>query len=291
LVLKILANTTRNQLVSFRCRTLLLIVLVSSPGVPAAVVAAQENAVAPSAAGQAEKDLDNDKRIALEAQRMAEADPSEDNLFQYASSLMQLNYPSAEIIYRFAVGKYPDSVRLHAGLASALEGQSQFDEAANEFYRASELAPTDPHPLEFLVAGKYIPSALAEKVLDGLRRLRRLYPNDGLILFDYEMALSNRYTDHASPAPPDFVPMVKKAIRLTPQLPEAYFQLSLVYEDKKQYVQEVEALRRAVQLSPRDARFRFRLAIAYKSIGKSDLYLREMSAFKQIQADSAIAAP
>jgi tetratricopeptide (TPR) repeat protein len=277
--------------VSFRYCAFLLIALFWSPSAPAGVVAVQENGAAPPAADQTTKDLDNYKAIALEAQRMAEADPSEDNLFQYASSLMKLNYHSAEIIYRFAVGKYPDSVRLHAGLASALEGQFQLDEAAAELCRAAELAPTDPHPLEFLVAGKYIPPALSQEVLDGLRRLRRLYPNDGLILFDYEMALSNRYTDHASPAPPDFVPILKKAIRLTPQLPEAYFQLSLVYEDRKQYAEEVEALRRAVQLSPQEARFRFRLAMAYKHIGNDDLYLKEMSVFKQIQAYPAIAAP
>jgi len=291
LVLRISAATPRNWLVSFCLRTLLLIVLVSSQSAAAAVVAVQVNGAAPPPAGQTEQTLESYKTIALEAQRLAEADPSEDNLFQYASSLMKLDYHSAETIYRFAIGKYPNSVRLHAGLASSLEGQSQIDEAAAELYRAAELAPTDPHPLEFLVATKQIPSALSQNVLDGLRRLRRLYPNDGLILFDYEMVLSNRYTDGSSPAPPDFVPILKRALRLTPQLPEAYFQLSLVYEDKNDYPEEAQVLRRAVQLSPQDPRFRFRLAMAYKRLGNNDLYLKEMSIFKQIQAHSAIATP
>jgi len=277
--------------VSFCLRTLLLIVLISSQCLAAAAVVAQANGVGAPAADQSEQTLESNKKIALEAQRMAEADPSEDNLFQYASSLMQLDYHSAETIYRYAIGKYPSSVRLHAGLASALEGQSQLDEADAELYRASELAPTDPHPLEFLVEGKYVPPALSQKVLNGLLRLRKLYPNDGLILFDYEMVLSNRYSDGSSPAPPDFVPILKKAIRLTPQLPEAYFQLSLVYEEKKDYADEAQTLRRAVQLSPRDSRFRFRLAMAYKRLGKDDLYLNEMSVFKQIQAQSPIATP
>lgn len=275
---------------SFLFRTLLLIVLVSSRSTAAVVAAVQAND-APPPADQKEQTLDRYKREALEAQRLAEADPSEDNLFHYASSLMKLDYHSAETIYRFAIGKYPNSVRLHAGLASALEGQSQVDEAAAELYRASELAPTDPHPLEFLVEGKYVPPALSLKVLDGLRRLRRLYPNDGLILFDYEMVVSNRYTDGSSPAPPDFVPILKRAIRLTPQLPEAYFQLSLVYEDRKDFAEEAQALRQAVQLSPQDPRFRFKLAMAYKRLGKDDLYLKEMSIFKQIQAQSLVTAP
>ena len=233
----------------FSSRILLFLVLVASRDTAASTIDIQENATSPSAAKQMDQNIESHKKVALEAQRMAEAEPSEINLFLYATSLMKLDYHSAETIFRFALGKYPNSVRLHAGLASALEGQSQFDEAAAELCRAAELAPSDPHPLEFLVATKYIPPALSQKVLDGLLRLHRLYPQDGLILFDYEMARSNRYTDSSSQLPPDFVTILKEAIRLTPKLSEAYFELSSVYEHGKAYAEEVRVLRRAVQLS------------------------------------------
>jgi tetratricopeptide (TPR) repeat protein len=265
--------------------TLLLLLFFAAPrDANAAIIAIQEDGTATPTRGQMEQNLDKYKKAALEAQRSAEADPSETNLFLYASSLMKLNFQSAETIYRFAVGKYPNSVRLHAGLASALEGQSQFDEAAAELYRAAELAPSDPHPLEFLVATKYIPPALSQKVLDGLLRLHRRYPHDGLILFDYEMVRSNRYTDSSSPLPPDFVSTLKEAIRLTPELPEAYFELSSVYENNKAFAEEARLLRRAITFSPQDARFRYRLAMAYKRLGNNDLYLKEMSLFEQIRA-------
>ncbi len=268
----------------FRFRILLALVLFTWRSSPAATVTTQENGTLPSTAGQVAQDHEKYKNSALEAQRVAEAQPSEANLFLYASSLMKLDYHSAETIYRFAVGKYPDSVRLHAGLASALEGQSQFDEAAAELYRAAELAPSDPHPLEFLVATKNIPPALSQQVLDGLLRLHRRYPQDGLILFDYEMVRSNRYTDSSSPLPPDFVTILKEAIRLTPNLPEAYFELSSVYEIGKAYAEEVRLLRRAIQFAPQDARFRYRLAMAYKRLGNNELYLKEMAIFEQIHA-------
>lgn len=268
----------------FGSRILLLIVLAASRDTAASAISIQENGTSPPTTKQENQNIESDKKVALEAQRAAEADPSEANLFVYASSLMKLDYHSAETIYRFAVGKYPDSVRLHAGLASALEGQSQFEEAAAELCRAEDLAPSDPHPLEFLVATKYIPAALSQKVLDGLLRLHRLYPRDGLLLFDYEMARSNRYTDSYSELPPDFVSTLKEAIRLTPALPEAYFELSSVYESKKAYTEEVQVLRHAVQFSPQDARFRYRLAMAYKRQGNNDLYLKEMSIFEQIHA-------
>lgn len=266
----------------FGSRILLLLVLAASRNAAALTIAVQENPPAPPTAQQTDQTIESDKKVALEAQRAAEADPSEANLFVYASSLMKLDYHSAETIYRFAVGKYPDSVRLHAGLASALEGQSEFDEAAAELCRAADLAPSDPHPLEFLVATKYIPVALSQKVLDGLLRLHRLYPQDGMLLFDYEMARSNRYTDSSSQLPLDFVPTLKEAIRLTRALPEAYFELSSVYESKKAYTEEVRVLRHAVQFSPLDARFRYRLAMAYKRLGNNEQYLKEMSVFEQI---------
>jgi tetratricopeptide (TPR) repeat protein len=232
-------------------------------------------------AAAADPPLTPHQQAALNAQRRAEADPSEVNLFLYASSLMKLDYPSAEKIYRFAIGKYPASVRLHAGLASALWAQGHLDEGAAELCRAAEIAPDDPHPLEFLVAAGHVPAPLAQKVTDGLRRLRHRYPQDGLILFDYEMALSNRCCADA-PIPDDFVPTLKEAIRLSPKMPEAHFQLSLAYEKQGEYSKELEALRKAVQLAPTDEHYRYNLAMLYKRMGNTAGFKREMSAFLKL---------
>lgn len=199
---------------------------------------------------------------------------------------MKLDYHSAEVIYRFALEKYPDSVRLHSGLASALGSQSNYDEAASQLLKAADLAPADPHPLEFLVTTQAIPQAMAERVADGLLRLHRMYPQNGLILFDYEMVLSNRYIDTTSPVPPDFIERLKEAIRLNPRLPEAYFQLGIVYDNQKAYADEVQLLCRAVQLSPGDNQYRYHLAMAYRRLGNKAAFLKEMSIVQQIRSQS-----
>lgn len=240
----------------------------------------------PRQADKSDPQSSTHKQAALEAQKKAESDPSEDNLFLYASSLMKLDYPSAEKIYRFGISKYPDSVRLHAGLASALWALGRPDEGAEELCRAAELAPTDPHPLEFLVATEHIPASLSQKVATGLWQLRRRYPQDGLILFDYEMVVSNRYSAN-SPIPEDFVATLKEAIRLTPNLPEAYFQLSLVHEQQKEYTQELEALRHAVQLAPQDEHYRYNLAMLYKKLGDTAAFQRELSVFLKLHNASS----
>lgn len=232
-------------------------------------------------AAVAQDRLSPNKRAALEAQRRAEADPSEANLFVYAASLMKLDYPSAEKIYRFGTGKYPDSVRLHAGLASALWAQGRVDEGAAELYRAAEIAPDDPHPLEFLVSAGHIPAAMVQKVTDGLWKLHLRYPRDGLILFDYAMAASHRCCGN-DPAPADFVPNLQEAIRLTPQLPEAYFQLSLVYEQQEDDAKELQVLRKAVQLAPEDEHYRYNLAMLYKRMRNTEGFQREMAAFLRL---------
>jgi tetratricopeptide (TPR) repeat protein len=237
-----------------------------------------------------EPTLSTVKKAALEAQRKAESDPSEDNLFLYASSLMKLDYASAEKIYRFAIAKYPDSVRLHAGLASALWSQGRRDEGAAELWRAAEIAPDDPHPLEFLVSMEYIPPALSRKVVEALRQLHRRYPQDGLILFDYEMVVSNRYSVNAM-IPEDFVPTVQEAIRLTPRLPEAYFQLGLAYEQQKAYVKALPALRQAVELAPGDEHYRYNLAMLYKKMGNKEAFQRELSAFLKMHNSSSKSSP
>lgn len=258
-----------------------LLVLVSWYVAPAFSLGLQDGKTAPGSEPKPEPELSAHKKAALEAQRRAEADPSEANLFFYASSLMKLDYPSAEKIYRFGIGKYPDSVRLHAGLASALWAQGRVDEGAAELYRAAEIAPDDPHPLEFLVAAGHIPASLSQKVADGLRNLHHRYPRDGLILFDYEMAVSYRCCGN-DPVPDDFVSTLEEAIRLTPQLPEAHFQLSLVYEQQGEYSKELEALRRAVQLAPENEQYRYNLAMLYKKMGNTERFQKELSAFLKL---------
>jgi Flp pilus assembly protein TadD len=255
------------------------------------IASAPPHAMQESGSGQAATDkagpgLSTEKQVALEAQRKAESDPSEENLFLYASSLMKLDYPSAEKIYRFGTGKYPDSVRLHAGLASALWAQGHRDEGAVELCRAADLAPDDPHPLEFLAATQYVPPSLFQKVVDGLLQLHRRYPQDGLILFEYEMVVSNRYSENA-PIPEDFVPTLQEAIRLAPRLPEPYFQLGLAYEQQKSYAKALQALRQAVQLSPRDEHYRYNLAMLYKKTGNKQAFQREMSAFLKLHNSSS----
>jgi tetratricopeptide (TPR) repeat protein len=268
----------------------ILVFVVSLKTAPA-IVSMQQKAIAPAGAGQTTQELEHSKKIALEAQRKAEVDPSEANLFEYASSLMKLDYHSAEVIYRFAAYKYPDSVRLHTGLASALGAQSLLDEAAAELCKAAEIAPEDPHPLEFLVAAQYIPAELTQKVTDGLLRLHHLHLHDGLILFDYEMVVSKRYMDPSTPPPHDFVPILKQAIRLNPHLPEAYFQLSLVYEEEKAYAEEIQALLRAVKMSPQDEHYRYRLAMVYKRLGDNAHFQREFPLFQQLHSRSSAKTP
>lgn len=272
--------------VAARFRILLLLVLLVAPNARAVLAGMQEGSSERSSAGAAKPTLDEYKRISFHAQRLAESNPSEDNLFVYASSLMNLDYHSAAVIYAYALQKYPDSVRLHVGLASALGSQSDYDGAAAEFLKAADLAPADPHPLEYLLRTQAIPPAMAERVADGLLRLHRMYPQDGLILFDYEMVLSNRYNDSTSPVPSDFVEQLKEAVRLTPHLPEAYFQLGLVYDEGKAYADEVQVLRRAVQLSPLDEQYRYHLAMAYKRHGNKAAFLKEMSTIQQMLSQS-----
>ena len=123
-------------------------------------------------------------------------------------------------------------------------------------------------------------------MLDGLRQLRQRFPQDGLILFDYEMVLSNRYEDR-SRVPKDFVTTVKEAIRLNPNLPQAYFQLSLVYDEEKAYAEEAQVLRQAIRLSPQNEQYRYNLAMVYKRLGNKDAFLKELSVFQRLHSQSS----
>ncbi len=68
-------------------------------------------------------------------------------------------------------------------------------EGAQLLCEAEDLNPSDPHPMEILADTEIVPPALAPKITSQLASLHKRYPNDGLILFDYTMVQSGRWSN------------------------------------------------------------------------------------------------
>jgi tetratricopeptide (TPR) repeat protein len=232
----------------------------------------------------AEKDY---KGAVLQYQAAAQADPSEENVFDYGTTFVRLDYGAAIKILRYGVDKYPGSVRLHVALGTALYALGQSDEGAAVLCRAEELDPSDPHPMEILAATEIVPPSLQQRVISFLADLQRRYPKDGLILFDYTLVKSGRWSGDQDAMPEHYADSMRAVLALNPELAQAHFQLALAYAHQGRYNDEIISLKKAIVLSPEKEEYHFRLASAYRKTGNNAGFDEEIAKFQRLHERNA----
>ena len=142
-----------------------------------------------SAADAAEKQ-GNALEAAREYQRAAELEPSEANLFDWGTELLT-HRAADQAVEVFANGHrlFPRSTRMLLGLAVALYSRGSYDQAAQRFFEAADLNPSDPAPYLFL--GKVSSGAITDS--DGfderLERFARLQPENAWANYYYAASL------------------------------------------------------------------------------------------------------
>ena len=183
----------------------------------------QDRAELHSLLGAAESGENNYKAAAIEYQKAATIDPSEANVFDFGMSLLHLDQNAAITIFRYGLQKYPKSVKVHVALGAALYAAGKSLEGAQLLCDAEDLNPSDPHPMEILADTEIVPPALAPKITSQFASLHKRYPNDGLVLFDYTMVQSGRWSNDKAALPPHFTDSLKAALTLNPQTPSSLF--------------------------------------------------------------------
>ncbi len=232
--------------------------------------------------GNTESGEKNDKAAAIEYQKAATMDPSEANVFDFGMSLLHLDQNAAITIFRYGLQKYPQSVKIHVALGAALYASGKSLEGAQLLCDAEDLNPSDPHPMEILADTEIVPPALATRITSQFAALHRKYPNDGLVLFDYTMAQSGRWSNDKAALPAHFIESLKAALSLNPQLPQAYFQLGLVYAEQGKYPDAIRVLKKAISLDPMNDEYHYRLAFAYRKSGDDERFHQELEEFQKL---------
>jgi tetratricopeptide (TPR) repeat protein len=247
-----------------------------------ALLEQQDRAELHSLLGKAEAGEKNDKAAAIEYQKAATLDPSETNVFDFGMSLFHLDHNAAITILRYGVEKYPQSIKLHVGLGVVLYAEGKSLEGAQHLCEAEDLNPSDPHPMEILADTEIVPPTLADKVLPRFASLHKRYPNDGLILFDYAMVQSGRWSGSKGALPPHFAESLKEAIRLNPKMPQAYYQLGLVYGQEEKYADEIRVLKKAISMDPGKEEYYYRIAFAYRKTGDEEQFRQALDEFQRL---------
>ncbi len=228
-----------------------------------------------------------------EFQRAAELDPSEPNLFDWGTELLEHRAlePATEV---FTKGNRlsPKSARMLIALAVASYAKGSYDQAAHYLVNASDLSPDDPTPYLFLGKMQNAGIAISNESVECLARFARLHPENALANYYYAVALWRQGKQILGSADSDakqsvrIESLLENAVRLDPKLGVAYLQLGILYSERRNFPQAISAYEKAIEVSPQtdDAleESHYRLAQAYLRTGNKAKAQQELQLHQEL---------
>ncbi|MGD0270038.1 MAG: tetratricopeptide repeat protein [Candidatus Sulfotelmatobacter sp.] len=249
----------------------------------------QEKAKAHHLLAEVDEKLGSPLDAVKEFQRAAELNPSESNLFDWASELLEHRAvePAFEV---FAKGNrlFPRSVRMLAGLGASWYARGSYENAAQRLCEASDLDPNDPYP--YLLMGKMqaAETTQSEAIVERLRRFVRLQPQNALANYYYAVSLWK-----ARKSPDDISDLaqikllLEKAVQLDPKLGPGYLQLGILYAEQRDFPRAIAAYRQAIAATPQLEEAHYRLAQLYRQTGETANAQAELQLYTQVSKERA----
>ncbi len=216
----------------------------------------------------------------------ARMDPSEDNLFAWASELLlHRAYEAAIEVFKIAAQRYPKSPRLWTGLGMSLYSRAEYDEAVRSLVTAADLNPTDPRCYLFLSKAFLSSPNQAQDVIGRFQRYTEIEPNNALAQFYYAVALWKGHrvegpqTDYRA-----IESILQRSIALDEKRAETHLQLGILYNDNHAYEKALPEYERALELNPSLSDAHYRLGRLYLRNGEKVKAEHEFDLLKTFQA-------
>jgi len=226
--------------------------------------------------------------------RAAELDPSEGNIFDLASFLLQhKNYEgflgNALTFFRYGVQKYPRSAKLTVGLGVTLYAENNYDDAVETLCAAADLDPTDPKPFQFLGKVSTASPTLIPQIRKRLEKFVQLYTNNGPAIYYYAMSLWQRSAGEPAADLDTIKHLLKQAIAADPNFYEAHYQLGILYQDQQKYPDAIQEFNQTLKLRPDYNRAHYRLFLLYSRTHQKQLADEHLAILKQIKQEDTAA--
>lgn len=223
---------------------------------------------------------------ANEFETAAHLNPSEDNLFDWASELLlHRTYEPAIEVFRSAAQRYPNSPRLMIGLGMSLYARGLYEDAVKALLTAADLDPSDPRCYLFLSKSYDSSPSQADEVIQRFRRYAALEPNNALAQYYYAMSLwKGKRAEGSGLNFQEVESLLKKSIALNGSIPEAHMQLGNLYADQRQFEKSIPEYVRALELNPNLPDAHYRLGTDYVHIGQKDRAQAEFAVYQKLRA-------
>ena len=217
----------------------------------------------------------------------AHMDPTEDNLFVWASELLlHRAYEAAITVFKDATERFPTSPRLWTGLGMAYYSRGEYADAISSLLKAADLKPDDPRCYLFLSKAYLSSPSQAEAVITRFRRYAALEPNNALAQYYYAIGLwKGKRLETPDVDYRSVQELLKRSIALDKNIAETHLQLGILYNDEHQYASSGPEYERALQLDPTLADAHFRLGRYYLRVGQKEKAQSQFEVFKTLQAE------
>jgi tetratricopeptide (TPR) repeat protein len=223
---------------------------------------------------------------ANEFETAAHQDPSESNLFDWASELlMHRTLEPAIEVFRQSAERYPTSPRMAIGLGIALYSRGNYDDAIKSLIRAADLSPSDPRTYFFLSKAYDSSPTQADQVIERFRRFSEQQPNNAQAHFYYAMSLwKGKRTQDPGLDHHQIESLLQKAVQLDPKLSDAHLQLGNLYSDQSKYAESIPEYVKALETKSDIADAHYRLGQAYVHTGQKEKAQEQLQVYQQLRA-------
>lgn len=220
--------------------------------------------------------------------RAAEIDPTESNIFDLATFLLQhtkyVGFLDDSLkFFRYGVAQFPKSSQMMVGLGVALYASQQYEEAVRVLCAAVDMDPTDRRPIQFLGRARRVSPGLAGEVDRRLQDFADRYPENAATNYFYALSLWERGGGEEQRNLDKIQGLLHKAELLSPGWYEPHYQLGVLYEAEKRNADAIRELREAVNIDPDFFPAHFRLAVLYNRTGNRSRATAEALAVKELK--------
>jgi tetratricopeptide (TPR) repeat protein len=236
--------------------------------------------------GEIEEKSRNYLSSAAQYEQAARMDPSEQNILNWgAELLLHQTFAAAIEVFKAGTVRFPQSAQLYNGLGIALYGEGEMDEAVRAYFRASDLAPSDPLPLTFV--GKTCDGASSDLAAQIRSRLQSFLSHDATsaeLNYDLAICLERGNPSHSNPQLSSQIEsLLKHSLTIDPDYADAYFQLGNLYSERHSYEEAIVQYERALKVNANSANFHYRLGQALARAGHGARAQEEFTIFERLR--------
>jgi tetratricopeptide (TPR) repeat protein len=236
---------------------------------------------------EAEEKLNRPLEAVRHYQRAAELAPDEGNLFDWGSELL-LHHAAEPAIQVFSKGvrEYPQSLRMRVGLGVAFYTRGSYDEALRHLSAASDLDPRNPSPYEFMGKMLSVEGAESPIIVEKMERFARLRPDSPQANYYLALSLMKRRSEAVQNGQ-RIESLLREAVQLDPKFDGAYFQLGVLFAERKDYQSAIDAFRTAIRINPEMGEAHYRLAQIYRQMGQTEKAAEETRVYSELEKKKA----